>query len=66
MNKYFLVYYLESKEVSGVNYTHISLAYALNSKTISATEQKLKKALKAKKVTILRYHLLSADTTKGE
>ena len=55
MNKYFLIYYVSAPEVNGLNSTQIKLNYEINKRTIKRVEIKLRKALNADKVTILRY-----------
>ena len=55
MRKYFLIYYTRGNEVTGTNYTQITLNFEITKKTISRVELKLKKALKAEKVVILSY-----------
>ncbi len=58
MIKYYLVYFVNSTEVSGVNSTQIKLNFRITPKNLSRVELKLKKALNAIKVTILRYQEL--------
>lgn len=55
MHKYFLIYYIRGNEVTGTNYTQITLNFEITKTTISRVELKLKKALKAEKVVILSY-----------
>ena len=55
MHKYFLIYYTRGNELTGTNYTQITLNFEITKTTISRVELKLKKALKAEKVVILSY-----------
>ncbi len=55
MHKYFLVYYVRGKDVTGTNFTQIKLNFEIAASNLSRVELKLKRALNAEKVVILRY-----------
>ena len=55
MHKYFLVYYVRGKDVRGTNFTQIKLNFEISASNLSRVELKLKRALNAEKVVILRY-----------
>lgn len=55
MHKYFLVYYVRGKDVIGTNFTQIKLNFEIVASNLSRVELKLKRALNAEKVVILRY-----------
>lgn len=55
MHKYFLVYYVRGKDVIGTNFTQIKLNFEISTSNLSRVELKLKRALNAEKVVILRY-----------
>ena len=55
MHKYFLVYYVRWKDGTGTNFTQIKLNFEISASNLSRVELKLKRALNAEKVVILRY-----------
>ena len=55
MHKYFFVYYVRGKDVTGTNFTQIKLNFEISASNLSRVELKLKRALNAEKVVILRY-----------
>ena len=55
MHKYFLVYYVRGEDVTGTNFTQIKLNFEISASNLSRVELKLKRALNAEKVVILRY-----------
>ena len=58
MIKYYLVYFINSPEVNGVNSTQIKLNFKITPKNLSRVELKLKRTLKATKIIILSYREL--------
>lgn len=59
MNKYFLVYYVETETFRGVNCTSITLDYPkLELSVFPEIEKKLKEALHALSVVVLSYKQL--------